>query len=200
MLQKERAITALENKKHELFIFNDIKPSLVFFNLNKNSFSIISNANKDDEEYKELYDLWNSNNPFEKHELTDYKSMTHEQLLDEIRTLFALDNMSKDKLRKICVDAGNYIFFCDNFIKIVRILLNIQAKLPVILMGKTGVDKTKIFVMLSTLYGKGHLNSKKLESHSGITDEDIFQFIEKILKEDDDINFDIKDKKNSELV
>ena len=196
----ERAITALENEKHEVFSFDDIKPSLVFFNLDKNSFSIISNANKDDKEYKELYDLWNSNNPFKKHDLTDYKSMTHEQFLDEIRTLFALDNMSKDRLRKICVDAGNYIFVCDNFIKIVRILLNIQAKIPVILMGETGVGKTKIFEMLSTLYGKGKLNWKKLEIHAGITDEDIVQFIEKIMKEDDEINNDIKDKNNRELV
>ena len=103
--------------------------------------------------------------------------MTHEQFLDEIRTLFALDNMSKDRLRKICVDAGNYIFVCDNFIKIVRILLNIQAKIPVILMGETGVGKTKIFEMLSTLYGKGKLNWKKMEIHAGITEEDIVQFI-----------------------
>ena len=42
----EKAITALENEKHEVFSFDDIKPSLVFFNRDKSSFSIISNLNK----------------------------------------------------------------------------------------------------------------------------------------------------------
>ena len=186
----EKAITALENEKHEVFSFDDIKPSLVFFNRDKNSFSIISNANKNDEEYKELLDLWNSNNPDRRHKLPlpDYKSMSHEQFLDEIKKLFSLDGISKDRLREICVKAGNYIFVSDNFIKIVRILLNIEAKIPVILMGETGVGKTKIFEMLSTLYGKGKLIWQKLEIHAGITDEDIVDFIEQIIKEDNDKN------------
>jgi hypothetical protein len=124
-------------------------------------------------------------NPDQRHKipLPDYKSMSHEQFLDQIKILFALDNMTKDRLREICVKAGNYIFVCDNFIKIVRILLNIEAIIPVILMGETGVGKTKIFEMLSTLYGKGNLNWKKLEIHAGITDEDIVNFIEEIIKE-----------------
>ena len=186
----EKAITALENEKHEVFSFDDIKPSLVFFNRDKNSFSIISNANKNDEEYKGLLELWNSNNPDKIHKipLIDYKNMTHEQFLDEIMKLFALDGISKDRLREICVKAGNYIFVCDNFIKIVRILLNIEAKIPVILMGETGVGKTKIFEMLSTLYGKGNLIWRKLEIHAGITDEDIVEFIETITKEDNELN------------
>ena len=61
-------------------------------------------------------------------------------------------------------------------------------------MGETGVGKTKIFEMLSTLYGKGNLNWRKLEIHAGITDEDIVNFIDQIIKEDDEINMDIPDK------
>ena len=191
----EEAITALENEKHEVFSFDDIKPSLVFFNRDKNSFSIISNANKSDEEYKELLELWNSNNPDRVHKipLTDYKNMTHEQFLEEIKKLFDLNGFSIQQLRDLCVKAGNYIFVSDNFIKIVRILLNIEAKIPVILMGETGVGKTKIFEMLSTLYGKGELNWRKLEIHAGITDEDIVDFIETIIKEDNELNKDIKE-------
>ena len=197
----EKAITALENEKHEVFSFDDIKPSLVFFNMDQNSFSIISNANKNDEEYKELLDLWNSNNPDRLHKipLTDYKNMSHEQFLDEIMKLFSLDGISKDRLREICVKAGNYIFVSDNFIKIVRILLNIQAKIPVILMGETGVGKTKIFEMLSTLYGRGKLIWRKLEIHAGITDEDIVEFIETIIKEDN-VKNDGKSMDDRELV
>ena len=198
----EKAITALENEKHEVFSFDDIKPSLVFFNRDKSSFSIISNANKNDEEYKELLELWNSYNfdRRKKNPLVDYKSMTHDQFLDEVKKLFDLNSMSKDRLKEICSKAGNYIFVCDNFIKMVRILLNIEAKIPVILMGETGVGKTKIFEMLSTLYGKGNLNWKKLEIHAGITDEDIVNFIEKIIKEDNEKNIEIKNESNRDLV
>ena len=60
-------------------------------------------------------------------------------------------------------------------------------------MGETGVGKTKIFEMLSTLYGKGELNWRKLEIHAGITDEDIVDFIETIIKEDNELNKDIKE-------
>ena len=119
--------------------------------------------------------------------------MSHEQFLEEIKKLFDLNGFTIQKLRDICVKAGNYIFVSDNFIKIVRILLNIEAKIPVILMGETGVGKTKIFEMLSTLYGKGELNWRKLEIHAGITDEDIVNFIETIIKDDNDLNKDIRE-------
>ena len=52
--------------------------------------------------------------------------------------------MSLDDLKDICEKLGNYIFVSDNFIKMVAILLNIEAKIPVILMGETGVGKTKL--------------------------------------------------------
>ena len=65
--------------------------------------------------------------------------------------------MNIEKLKQLCEKLGNYIFVCDNFIKMVRILLNIEAKIPVILMGETGVGKTKLLEMLTTLYGKGLL-------------------------------------------
>jgi ABC-type oligopeptide transport system ATPase subunit len=66
----------------------------------------------------------------------------------------------------------------------VRILLNIEAKIPVILMGETGVGKTKILEMLATLYGRGRLNWKKKEIHAGTTDEEIVAFIDKTIEED----------------
>ena len=188
----EKAISALENEKQEIFSFDDIKPSLVFFNKDGQSFGIISNADKNDEEYKELETLWNSNNPDLRRRipLIDYKSMSHDKYLEEIQKVFSLDSFNIKKLREICVKAGNYIFVCDNFIKMVRILLNIEAKIPVILMGETGVGKTKILEMLATLYGKGRLNWKKKEIHAGTTDEEIVAFIDKIIQEDKEENPD----------
>ena len=182
----EKAIYALENEKQEIFSFDLIKPSLVFFNRDGGSLSIISNNDKNDPEYKGLQALWNSRNknPLEIKPLIDYKKLKHEALLNQIKILFSLDNLTIEQLKQICEEEGNYIFVCDNFIKMVRILLNIEAKIPVILMGETGVGKTKILEMLATLYGKGKLNWKKLEIHAGTTNEDIISFIDGIMEEE----------------
>ena len=178
-------VKALANEKQEIFSFEQIKPSLVFFNQDGESFSIISNNDKNDKEYQDLKSLWNSQNPNQNawNELVDYKNMKHEAFLEQIKNLFSLDKMSIEDLKKLCEKLGNYIFVSDNFIKMVRILLNIEAKIPVILMGETGVGKTKLLEMLTTLYGKGTLRMKKLQIHAGTTDQKIVEFIEKVHKE-----------------
>ena len=177
-----------EKAKKMIFSFEQIKPSLVFFNQDGQSFSIISNNNKKEKEYKDLKALWNSQNYGKEEELVDYKNMNHEKFLEQIQKLFSLDNMNLDKLKNLCEKLGNYIFVADNFIKMVRILLNIQAKIPVILMGETGVGKTKLLEMLATLYGHGNLRWERLQIHAGTTDEKIVSFIEEIdkkVKEED---------------
>ena len=202
---------ANEKIKKQIFSFEKIKPSLVFFNLDNQSLSIISNEDKNKEEYKNLKILWNSSkqkalkfdflqwiqilkheNFFDLDDLIDYKSLNHESFLEQIKILFNLNNLKIEDLKKICEQQGNYIFVSDNFIKMVRILLNIEAKIPVILMGETGVGKTKLLEMLSILCGKGESNWKKLQIHAGITDENIINFIENITQEF------IKNKKEKE--
>ena len=169
-----------------IFSFKKIKPSLVFFNMDGGSLSIITNNDKNEKEYQDLKNLWNSQNvdPNQVKELIDYKNMQHEAFLEQIKILFSLNLMSVDDLRKKCEELGNYIFVADNFIKMVRILLNIEAKIPVILMGETGVGKTKLLEMLATLYGKGKLNWHRLQIHAGTTDKKIVDFIEEVTKEE----------------
>ena len=180
----EEGVMALadDKEKKRIFSFEQIKPSLVFFNEDGYSLSIITNNNKNDQEYKNLKALWNSqkrkNEKLE--ELVDYKNMKHEDFLLQIKKLFALDSMEIDDLKKLCENLGNYIFVSDNFIKMVRILLNIEAKIPVILMGETGVGKTKLLEMLATLYGKGTLRWERLQIHAGTTDQKIVSFIDKV--------------------
>ena len=184
----EEGIKKLANKdgKREIFSFKQIKPSLVFFNMDGGSLSIITNNDKKDKEYQDLKDLWNSQNAknAKEKELIDYKSLKHNDFIKEIKQLFSLDKMKEDDIKKICENLGNYIFVADNFIKMVRILLNIEAKIPVILMGETGVGKTKLLEMLATLYGKGNLNWHILKIHAGITDENIVNFIETVIEEE----------------
>ena len=179
-----------EKEKKEIFSFDKIKPSLVFFNRDGGSLSIITNNDKNDEEYNSLKQLWNSQNLNMNvmKELIDYKNMQHNAFLEQIKILFSLDTMSIEDLRKKCEDLGNYIFVADNFIKMVRILLNIEAKIPVILMGETGVGKTKLLEMLATLYGKGNLNWHRLQIHAGTTDKKIVDFIDKVTQEEENKN------------
>ena len=134
---KEDAIFSLANGKQEIFSFDKIKPSLVFFNRDGQSLSIILNNNKNEQEYKDLKDLWNSQNYYQYNfeylkkkdknlmELIDYKNMEHEKYLKQIKILFSLDNIGIEEIKIWCEQLGNYIFVSDNFIKIVRILLNI---------------------------------------------------------------------------
>ena len=48
-------------------------------------------------------------------------------------------------------------FVSDRYIKKVRILLNIEAKIPFILMGEIGIGKTKLFEVFSKI-----IQSRKL--------------------------------------
>ena len=184
---KENAIALLANNKKEVFSFQQIKPSLVFFNKDGHSLSIISNSKQHEREYQDLKALWNSQNVDfnNQEELVDYKSLDHEGFLGQIKTLFSLNNKTIDDLRNYCKLHGNYIFVSDNYIKIVRILLNIEAKIPVILMGETGVGKTKLLEVLSELYGEGTCIWKTLQIHAGITDQEIVDFIDTTIENED---------------
>ena len=185
MKEDEINILADEKDKTQVFSFDQIKPSLVFFNRDGHSISIITNNDKKDKEYQDLKELWNSQilagKP--KEELKDYKNMQHDKFVEQIKILFSLNNKSEQDIKNTCEKLGNYIFVSDNFIKMVRILLNIEAKIPVILMGETGVGKTKLLEMLATLYGNGTCNWKRLQIHAGTTDKKIIKFIEKVTKE-----------------
>ena len=185
MKEDEINILADERDKTQVFSFDLIKPSLVFFNKDGHSISIITNNDKNDNEYQNLKELWNSQIPEgrPKEELKDYKNMQHDKFVEQIKILFSLNKKSEQEIKDICEKLGNYIFVSDNFIKMVRILLNIEAKIPVILMGETGVGKTKLLEMLATLYGDGTCNWKKLQIHAGTTDKKIIKFIERVTKE-----------------
>ncbi len=185
MKEDEINVLADEKGKEQVFSFDLIKPSLVFFNKDGASISIITNNDKKDKEYQALKELWNNQNKVgqKTEELIDYKNMQHDKFIEQIKILFSLDTFTEQDIKNICEKLGNYIFVSDNFIKMVRILLNIEAKIPVILMGETGVGKTKLLEMLATLYGKGNLYWKKLQIHAGTTDKKIIKFIERITKE-----------------
>ena len=118
MKEEEINVLADPKGKSQVFSFELIKPSLVFFNKDGGSISIISNNNKNDKEYQDLKELWNSqnNDVNKKQDLIDYKNMQHDKFVEQIKILFSLNTLSEQKIKDICVKLGNYIFVSDNFI------------------------------------------------------------------------------------
>ena len=101
---------------------------------------------------------------------------------EQFQKLFSIDKINIEQLKKLCEQLGNYIFVSDNFIKMIRILLNIQARIPVIIKGETGVGKTKLLEILATLYGQGTLRWERLQIHAGTTNQKIFPLLMKLMK------------------
>ena len=112
---REDALISLSYEMKEIFSFESIKQSLVFFNRDGNSLSIITNTqDENDPEYKNLYRLWNSQNfnPEANNKLIDYKKLKHEEFIKEIQALFSLNNdRSKEDIKLLCKKYGNYIYF-----------------------------------------------------------------------------------------
>ena len=180
----------LQNYKHEFISFDKLDLALVFFHGGDKCdiFSIITNKSPEDPQYKELLDLLNfqaseesKSKLFEKREkLTDYKSFKSKDFLKELKDILDLknplekseENQEKKSLEEI---ADDYVFTCDNFLKICLILMRIRANIPIIMMGETGCGKTSLIRKLSELQNNGDC---LLVIHAGHTNKDIIKFIE----------------------
>ena len=187
----EKKINEIANEylsnKDEIISFEKINPSLVFFNEDVQTFSIITTAKKGEDEYNKLLRIYNSQSDLEheKDSLVNYRELTHEEFLPEVKNILNLNILSTEKIKSII---GSYCFTSDNFIKMILILLRTRAGIPVILMGETGCGKTSLIKMLSSLLNKGKMNLKIMNIHAGIKDQDIIDFIEKVNEEVNNIN------------
>ena len=179
---EEKAINALSNK--EVVSFDKIKPSLIFFNEDGQSLTVISTCDKNEEEYKNLQDLINSGSQEKKvPPLVDYKNLEPIGYLNEVKKVLDLKNdvikdikLGKKVLKSISSIVGSYVFTSDNFIKMILILIRIRANIPVIMMGETGCGKTSLIRMIADLKQN---KMKILNIHAGITDKDIIDFMKK---------------------
>ena len=188
---KEIANKYLSNIDEERISFERINPSLVFFNEDIQTFSIITTSKRGEEEYEQLLRLYNSQNNINDKELPliNYRDLTHEEFLQEVKNVLNLNKLSIENIKSII---GSYCFTSDNFIKMILILLRIRAGIPVIMMGETGCGKTSLIKILSTLLNYGVMKLEIMNIHAGIEDKDIIKFIEEI---DNKIN---KEKEKSE--
>ena len=104
----KNAINDLANKINlEVISFDSIKDSLLFFHEGVGqSFSIITNKDKNDEEYINLLNIKNSQVIYKKDllkELPDYKNYSQKQFIEEIKDILNINNpIEKDpKSKKI---------------------------------------------------------------------------------------------------
>ena len=169
--------------------YDDIKPSLVVFNLDGGSISILTTLSEKDQEFKSLETLFNSQNyaNFIKGKkapkLKNLSSLSNEDILTILKNFLNI-NLSEKEIRNI---VGNYVYTADNLIKVILIILRIEAKVPVIMMGETGCGKTRLIEMAFKLKNKNkYISIKKLDIHAGTNDNDIIEFIEKTIKEVED--------------
>ena len=193
---KDIYVNNLLNIKIDSITYDDIKPSLVVFNNDGNSVTIITSCNENEEEYKNLEKLYNSqnieyqklryrgildnNNLNQIPKLKNIKNLDYQNILNILLNFLNVNGLSEAKTKQII---GTYVYTADNFIKVVLILLRIRAGIPVIMMGETGCGKTTLIEMAFNLINKGKTEIKKLNIHSGTNYKDIITFLDKISEE-----------------
>ena len=195
--EKNKKINELLKITINSITYDDIKPSLVVFNNDGFSVTILTTSKENENEFKELEQLYNSQNTeyqrirlnqnnnksTEISKLKNLQSLNNKEIIDKLLSFLDVNGLSEQELKKII---GNYVYTIDNYIKVVLILLRIRAKVPVIMMGETGCGKTTLIEMAFKLINKGNRTIKKLNIHAGTNDKDIIDFIKKITKEVDE--------------
>jgi len=170
--------------------FDKIKPSLVLFNEDEKSCTIITTCNEKDEEFKNLEKLYYSQgtdfNNFKndknkailyKKKLRNFRDFNSNEIFEQLLSFLNVSGLDETKQKEIL---GSYVYTPDNFIKVILIRMRLRVKIPVILMGETGCGKTTLIEMVSKLINKGKIYVKKMNIHAGIVDKDIINFFEKI--------------------
>ena len=187
------AVNNLAKNVENIISFDSLDPSLFFFHEGDGEFfSILTNKNKNDQEYKDLLSLKNSQIELKEHmfkELPNYKIYTQKQFLEELQLILNVKNPAlkgtSSSYKSLEEIAGNYVFTADNFCKMVLILLRIRSNIPVIMMGETGCGKTSLIRKLSEMKNNGNADKMKiLNIHAGTTEQDIIDFIEKKVIDD----------------
>ena len=185
------AINNLAQNVKDVISFDKIDPSLIFFHEKDGQlFSIITNKLINDDEYKLMLNLKNSQVDVGKpkvEKLPDYKKYSQKDFLKEMADILCVPT-PVEKINapegRISLEeiAGEYVFTADNFVKMVLILIRIRSGIPVIMMGETGCGKTSLIRMLSQMQNEGDKQKMKiLNIHAGTNDEDIIKFMNKFV-------------------
>ena len=171
--------------------FDKVDPSLIIFNDDKQSITIIATCNKNTSYYSKLKSLYNSQNQSENNEkdCIDYNKLTSKEYYFELQKVLNLINREIEQTDKeynnkiyspISEIVSNYVFTSDNFIKLILIIIRLRAKIPVIMMGETGCGKTSLIRIIYDLKEK-YVGLKEgmliLNIHAGIVDQNIIDWM-----------------------
>ena len=199
--EKEEVINEQLNIKIDSISFDEIKPSLIVFNEDGDSCTIITTCSEKDQEFKDLELLYNTQNTeligskyrsksehnvlnTNYRKLKKFRDLSRKEIFTNLISFLNI-NINEDDEKKIL---GTYVYTPDNFIKVVLILMRIRVQIPVILMGETGCGKTTLIEMASKLINKGKIQIKKMNIHAGVNDQDIIKFmndVEAMVKAED---------------
>ena len=168
--------------------YEQIHPSLIFFEKGGNDCKIIPTCPKHSEEEAFLINLQRmlkvpkkGDIPIKYNTLKYPQDLSSPELMDELLDLMKGRRISLDVINKIL---SEYALTPDNYIKMVLILNRINSDIPVILMGETGCGKTSLIKILANIIFKGNLsNLKILNIHSGIEDTEIINFLEQLIRD-----------------
>ena len=174
--KKEQNINKELEVNMDSFSVDNIHHSLIVFNEDGSSTTIIPTCNNKDEEFELLEKLYNSQST---DKLKNFRDLSGEEIFEKLLQFLNVTQYFGTKAERNKI-LGNYVYTPDNFIKVILILLRIRMNIPVILMGETGCGKTKLIEMASQLINKGEIKLNKLNIHAGIQDDDIIQFMEKM--------------------
>ena len=177
-ISKEKLINDELKINIDSFSFDNIHPSLIVFNEDGGSSTIIATCKKEEDEFKNLEKLYKTQTT---DKLKNFKELSGEEIFEKLLQFLNVSGYFTTKEKKYQI-LGTYVYTPDNFIKVILILMRIRMRIPVILMGETGCGKTKLIEMASQLINNGTNKLHKLNIHAGINDEDIINFIEKLNK------------------
>ena len=194
------AINILAANKSEFSLDKIEYPLLIFHEGSTNGFSIFANKNNKDNEYGNLLKLYEQYKKYKKklkeknkdkdidklrrYDLLYIDKFEQKDFLVELKDILDIKNpiekSDKNKSDKKSMEeiVGTYVFTPDNFMKMIFILIRLNANIPVIMMGETGCGKTSLIRKLSELINEGdEKKMKRLNIHAGTTEKDIINFI-----------------------
>ena len=103
---------------------------------------------------------------------------TNSVLISDLAVVFGLTQMQT--VEQAEVDAS-YELTSDNMLKMMAIFMRFTVSIPIIIMGETGVGKTRLVSFMCALMrrGKDANNFFILKMHGGITEQDVFAIVRK---------------------
>ena len=112
---------------------------------------------------------------------------TKNDYLFEIKRIMQLENevnrSKKDKQSLLYIlnsNSDNYAIVNDNYKKMILLLYLIQANVPFIIMGETGIGKTSLIIKLNQLLNNGKITLEKINISPNMTEQIIYNEIKRI--------------------